>query len=127
MKTDTPLHAFHYPLSVDKGLGRTREESDYARHACQMLIQVLFTNPGERVNRPDFGCGLRRMVFSNGGPAAAGLARITITQAIDKWMATVIEVEKIDVTAESEVLHIQIAYRLKIEPGIHYLNLEVFP
>ncbi len=127
MNSERPLHSFYHPIQIDQGLGRVREESEYARHVKQMLLQVLFTNPGERANRPEFGCGIRRMVFSAGGPSAAGLAQITITQALSKWLSTVLEVDKVDVTSESEIMRVHIEYRLKTEPGTRYLNLEVFP
>ena len=53
-----------YPFTIDNrgGVGVTDEDD----HIRDMIEQVLFTNPGERVNRPDFGCGLRRMVFTGG-------------------------------------------------------------
>ena len=60
----------NYPFFID-GRGRSAA-TDRDHHIRQMIEQVLFTNPGERVNRPDFGCGLRRMVFMpNGQPLAA--------------------------------------------------------
>jgi hypothetical protein len=58
------IHSIRYPFSIDKGFGVLAEESDYGLHVEQMIKQVLFTNPGERINRPDFGCGISRMVFA---------------------------------------------------------------
>ena len=81
--TSIDFTSIHYPFAVDAGLGGLAEESDYAEHVEQMIIQVLFTNPGERVNRPDFGCGLRRMVFAPNSDVAASLAQVTVFQALD--------------------------------------------
>ncbi len=65
------IHSIRYPFAIDDGFGKLAEETDYYRHVEQMIKQVLFTNPGERINRPDFGCGIRRMVFApNSEPLA---------------------------------------------------------
>ena len=61
------LHAIKYPFAIDAGGGQVAEEGDYEAYIRQLIRQVLMTAPGERINRPDFGAGVRRMVFS---PAA---------------------------------------------------------
>lgn len=50
-----------YPLDID-GRGRLAD-TDYEAHIREMIAQILFTRPGERVNRPDFGCGLQQYIF----------------------------------------------------------------
>ncbi len=72
---------------------------DYATHVEQMIWQVLFNAPGERVNLPQFGCGLRQLVFSPLSTALAVNTEINVRQALGLWLAGVIEVG--DVTARS--------------------------
>jgi uncharacterized protein len=120
-----PFTSLHYPLAIDQGLGRLAVEENYAAHVEQMIRQVLFTNPGERVNRPDFGCGIRRMVFAPNSTASASLAQVTVYQALDKWLGTLIEVSRVEVEARQEVLEVKIAYLLKARQERRYLNLEV--
>ena len=62
-----------------------------------MIEQVLFTNPGERVNRPDFGCGLQRMVFMPNSQPLAAATQVLVKSALQKWLEKEIQVEKVDV------------------------------
>ena len=66
----------YYPLKIDKGLGKIAEESDYENHIQQLIKQVLLTSPGERINRPDFGCGIRQMIFAPNSNITASLTKI---------------------------------------------------
>ena len=120
-----PFTSIRYPLGIDEGLGRLSVEENYAEHVEQMIKQVLFTNPGERINRPDFGCGIRRMVFAPNSEVSASLTQVTVYQALDKWLGTLIDVSKVDVEAKDEVLEVKIAYVLKARQERRYLNLEV--
>jgi phage baseplate assembly protein W len=120
-----PFTSLRYPIAIDEGLGRLTIESDFAAHVEQMIKQVLFTNPGERVNRPDFGCGIRRMVFAPNSTATASLAQVTVYQALDKWLGTLIEVSRVEVEAREEILEVKIAYLIKARKERRYLNLEV--
>ncbi len=121
----TPANNIHYPWAIDAGLGRLAEESDYAAHVEQLIKQVLFTNPGERVNRPEFGCGLRRMVFAPNSEVTASLTQVTVYQALERWLGTLIEVAEVKVKAANEILKVHIAYTLKARQQRRYLNLEV--
>jgi len=119
------LRSIHFPLAIDSGMGRLMEERDHFEQVEQLIKQVLFTNLGERVNRPDFGCGLRRMVFAPNSEITAGLARITILQALEKWLGSLIIVNNVNVKAEGEKLHIHIVYSVRTSRERRYLNLEV--
>jgi phage baseplate assembly protein W len=120
-----PITAIHYPFALDTGLGRLAQETDYPAHVEQLMRQVLFTNPGERINRPDFGCGIRRMVFAPNSEASASLTQVTVYQALEKWLGNLIEVDRVEVRAVEEVLEVKIAYFLKARQERRYLNLEV--
>jgi len=122
---DKPITSIRYPFAVDSGLGRLAVEGDYEAHVKQLILQVLFTNPGERVNRPDFGCGLRRMVFAPNSDVTASLTQVTVLQALEKWLGDLIEVAEVKVEAAGEVLEVHIGYTLKMRQERRYLNLEV--
>ena len=119
------IKSIFHPIAIDKGLASLAVEDDYGEHVAQMIKQVLFTNPGERINRPDFGCGIRRMVFAPNSDVSANLAQVTVFQALDKWLGTVINVDKVEVIAEDEKLSIKIVYVLKARQERRYLSFEV--
>lgn len=117
--------SIRHPVSIDAGLGRLQVEESYAAHVEQLMRQVLLTNPGERINRPDFGCGLRRMVFAPNSDVSASLLQVLVTQALDEWLSSVVETEEVAVTAENEKLLVVIRYVLKARQERRYLNLEL--
>ena len=120
-----PFTSIRYPIAIDAPCGRLQEETDYAAHVEQLIKQVLFTSPGERINRPDFGCGVKRMVFAPNSEVAANLAQVTILEALTRWLDPVIAVNTVTVRAVDEVLQILVAYTLKARREKLYLNLEV--
>lgn len=122
-----PVNSFHYPLGVDRVRGELAVERDYSRHVDQMLRQVLLTNPGERIMRPDFGCGLRQMVFAGNDPTTVSLLRVTIQQAVDRWLGSVIELDQVDVAVESETLVVRLRYRLRAVGEPRFLDVAVGP
>jgi hypothetical protein len=101
--------AFPYHLGP---LGRTATVSD-ADHVSQMLEQLLFTRPGERVNRPDFGCGLMDLVFGPNSPELAAAVSHTISAAVQKWLADVVDVTAVQVTAQDSTLRIGLSYLMR--------------
>jgi len=119
------IHSIRYPFAIDSGYGTLAEESDYSRHVEQMMKQVLFTSPGERINRPDFGCGIRRMVFAPNSDVSANLSQVIINQSLEKWLGTLIEVNEVKVNNIEEKLEIKIIYILRATQERKYLNLDV--
>lgn len=117
--------SIRYPFAIDAGLGRLAIEATYAAHVEQLIRQVLMTNPGERINRPDFGCGLRRMVFAPNSEVTASLLQVTVFQALTTWLGSVIEVNRVEVEAHQEVLQVRITYLVRANQERRYLNLEV--
>jgi phage baseplate assembly protein W len=98
-----------YPLHID-GRGRTAE-TDEDDHIRDLIHQVLFTNPGERVNRPDFGCGLKQMVFMPDSDALAAATQFLVQGALQRWLDPVIQIEQIEVVAREEQLVVTVVYR----------------
>ena len=121
----TPFTSIKHPFAVDLGRGRLAEEENYAQHVEQMMFQVLFTAPGERVDRPDFGCGVKRLVFAPNNEVSAALAQVTIFQALTRWLGTAITVNDVMTLAIDSRMEIKIAYTLKARGERRYLNLEV--
>ena len=120
-----PFRSIRYPIAIDPALGVLAEETNYARHIDQLVRQVLLTNPGERINRPDFGCGVRRMVFAPNSRLTASLAQANIYESLNRWLGTAIVVEDVRAEAREETLAIWVAYTLRARGERRYLNLEV--
>jgi len=97
-----------FPFHVD-GRGRAAEtgEDDHIR---DMIFQVLFTNPGERVNRPDFGCGLKQLVFMPNSDALAAASQVLVQGSLQRWLDAVIQVEAVEVEAEESELRVSVVY-----------------
>lgn len=122
-----PFTSLRHPIAVDPALGRIAQEPDFNAHIDQLVRQVLLTNPGERINRPDFGCGVRRMVFANGGDISAALAQTAVYQALNRWLPNAISVTEVTATADDATLRIHIVYVVKALGERRYLNLDVTP
>ncbi|MEO1625051.1 MAG: GPW/gp25 family protein [Bacteroidota bacterium] len=121
----THIHSIRYPFAIDRGIGSLAEENNYDRHIEQMIKQVLFTNPGERINRPDFGCGLRRMIFAPNNNINANLLQVTVFQSLEKWLGNLIQVEEIQAESVEENLRLNITYFVKARQQRRYLNLDI--
>jgi len=98
----------NFPFHID-GRGRSAEtpEDDHIR---DMIFQVLFTSPGERVNRPDFGCGIKQLVFMPNSDALATATQFLVHGALQRWLDTVIQVESVDVEAVESELRVTVVY-----------------
>jgi phage baseplate assembly protein W len=121
----TPFTSLRFPFAIDRAQGQVEQERNYAEHVEQLIKQVLLTAPGERIDRPDFGCGVKRLVFAPGGEVAATLAQTVVYQALNKWLASVISVLEVTVTAEDSRLDIRVGYAIRAQGERRYLNLEV--
>ena len=101
--------AFPFRIGPD---GRTATPSSLEEHVRDEIIQLLLTNPGERPFLPDFGGGLRRLVFEGNDDVTAGLAKATISQAISYWLKERIEMLALNVSADDSTLNVDLSYRL---------------
>jgi len=122
---DDVMESVKFPFAIDTAAGRLAQEPDYAAHVEQLIRQVLLTSPGERINRPDFGCGLRRMVFAPSAESTAQLLQVMVQQSLERWLDSVITVDSATVQAVDETLAVRVAYVLKARGERRYLNLEV--
>ena len=120
-----PINAIHYPVAVDAAGGRLRQEPDYEEYIKQLIYQVLLTAPGERINRPDFGAGVRRLVFAPLSPATASLTQTMVFQALNTWLGRLIQVNEVTAEAQGERLNVNVVYTLIARGERRFLNVEV--
>jgi phage baseplate assembly protein W len=92
--------------------GRTATTDD-ADHVRDMIEMVLFTQPGERVMRPDFGTGLLQMVFAPNSPELAATLRLSVQASLTRWLGDLIDIRNLSVEAEENELRVTLAYSLK--------------
>jgi phage baseplate assembly protein W len=100
-----------HPFHVD-GRGRTATVN-HEEHVRELIFQVLFTNPGERVNRPDFGCGLLSLVFEPNSDVLAATTEVLVKAALQRWLETEIQVEAVDVQSVDSTLAVVVRYQMR--------------
>ena len=99
---------FDFPFHVDgRGRAATTDADDHVR---DMIRQVLFTNPGERVNRPDFGCGLRSLLFMPNSDVLAAATQTLVKGALQRWLELEIQVERVEIRNDEERLEVTVVY-----------------
>ena len=97
-----------YPFHFDGG-GRTARASD-DKHIRDLIEQILFTAPGERVNRPTFGCDIPRLVFAPNSDAQAAATQALVQSSLQQWMGDLIEVEAVEVQNVDSTLQVMVQY-----------------
>ena len=100
-----------YPFHFDNA-GRSASTDD-ADHVRDMIAQLLFSRPGERVNRPDFGSGLMHSVFAPNSPEIATALEFTTRAALHRYLGDVIEVRTLSVVADDAALRVDLQYMLR--------------
>ena len=100
-----------FPFHFDSG-GRTAGAGT-DKHVRDMIEQLLFTNRGERVNRPDFGSGLQQLIFAPNSPELASALQFTIQAALQQSLEDIVEVLDLEVVAEDSTLSIAIQYLVR--------------
>src|SRR5947209_10689998 len=101
MNIDFPYHF--------EGRGRTAATDD-DDHIRDMIEQLLFTSPGERVNRPDFGSGLLQMVFAPNSTELAAALQFTAQAAVQRHLGDLIDLQELEVTADDATLSVTVSY-----------------
>jgi hypothetical protein len=103
-----------YPYGVSgRGVPNT---TDPTSHLQQLILQVLFTNPGERVNLPQFGAGIQRLLFAPNSDALRTSAQFVISTSLSQWLGDRIDVQQVSVTSDpgyEEQVNIEIIYVVK--------------
>jgi hypothetical protein len=106
---------YAYPFRIDPVSGQAAQ-SPYGTHVNEMIRQVLLTNPGERVDLPEFGCGLRQLLFAPNSDALQATTRLIVQQSLNRWLAGQIQVTDVSVTSgpggdDSQII-VQVEYVL---------------
>jgi phage baseplate assembly protein W len=98
--------AFPYDLDTS---GRTAQ-TDPLSHIADMIEQILFTSPGERVNRPTFGSGTAQLVFAPNSDVLAAAQQNVIQASLQMWLSDLIRVQSVTVVANDATLQITVVY-----------------
>jgi phage baseplate assembly protein W len=100
-----------YPFHVD-GRGRTAT-TDTDDHIRDLIEQVLFTSPGERVNRPTFGSGLMQLVFTPNSEELATATQFIVQGALQQWLSDLIQVEDVLIETDDAALRVTVQYQVR--------------
>lgn len=112
-----------FPFTVGQD-SRPETPADLADHVRGELIQLLLTDPGERLFQPVFGGGLKRLVFEANSEATAAMARARLTKALNFYLGTRLEVKQLETEATETTLAVNLAYQLVGSPEIQRLRFE---
>src|ERR1700691_5183205 len=88
---------YAHPFRISTVSGQAAQAS-YGAHVDQMIRQVLLTAPGERADLPEFGCGLRQLIFAPDSDALQATCQIAVQRSLSRWLASQIQVQKVSVT-----------------------------
>ena len=92
--------------------GRTAQ-ADSDDHIRDLIEQVLFTSPGERVNRPTFGSGLAELVFAPASDELATATQFLVHGALQQWLADLIHVDDVEVQSRDSVFAVRVQYTVR--------------
>jgi phage baseplate assembly protein W len=106
---------YAYPFVIDPISGQAGQ-TPYATHVDQMIRQILLTTPGERADLPEFGCGIRQLLFAPNSDALEATTKLIIQRSLDLWLSDQIKVQTISVGpgpgGDYSQIVVQIAYTL---------------
>ena len=109
-------HDYAFPFRID-ATSLQAAQVPYATHVQQMIRQILLTSPGERTDLPEFGCGVRRLLFAPNSQSLVSTTQMVVQQALNRWLGTQIKIQTVtvtgpeDPTTDHEII-IQIEYEL---------------
>jgi phage baseplate assembly protein W len=98
-----------FPFSVTR-LGRTAT-ANYTDHVRQLIRQVMFTSPGERVNEPDFGCNLQTLVFASRRNELAIAAETIVQGALQRWLGNIIAAQSVEISFTDNSVTVDLHYK----------------
>ncbi len=97
-----------FPFMIDD-IGRVLEQTG-DENIRTRIVQILLTAPGERVHSPEFGCGLRNLIFDPNNDILAATTEFTVRTSLQHWLGDEVLVEAVDVSNEEDTLSIEIVY-----------------
>ena len=106
-------HDYAFPFAIDPA-SRQAQRAGYDAHVAQMVRQVLLTTPGERADLPEFGCGLRALIFAGNSEALSAATQMLVQQALARWLSEHLTLRNVEVTRsnDGEILLVHIEYML---------------
>jgi len=110
-QSERQLMDINYPFYFDSR-GRTAQARE-EKHIRDLIEQVLFTSPGERVNRPDFGCGLMQLVFAPNSDELATATQYLVQGSLQRWLGELIQIEAVEVTSEESTIEVKVQYIIR--------------
>jgi uncharacterized protein len=106
---------YAFPFRIDPVSGQAAQ-APYATHVGQMIRQILLTTPGERADLPQFGCGIRQLLFAPNSTALQATTELLVRQSLAKWLGNQIQVQSVTVEdgsgGDSSQILITISYLL---------------
>jgi len=102
---------YQFPFRIDPA-SRQAQRAPYDAHVAQMVRQVLLTTPGERADLPEFGCGLRALVFAGNSEALSAATQMLVQQSLARWLSEHITVRTVEVTPVDAEIRVRIEYML---------------
>ena len=122
-------HDYAFPFRIDPA-SRQGQRTGYEAHVRQMVIQLLLTSPGERADLPEFGCGLRALIFAGNSDALSATLQILVQQALDRWLADHLVVRRVEVlppehTPEENELVVHVEYELRATQAVDSVDVTV--
>jgi phage baseplate assembly protein W len=110
-----PRTDYTFPFRIDQA-SRQGGQSPYAAHVDEMIRQILLTTPGERADLPEFGCGLRQLLFAPNSDALQATTQLMIQQSMTRWLGNQITLQQVSVTpgsgGDSSQVVVQVSYLL---------------
>jgi phage baseplate assembly protein W len=106
-----PRSDIAFPFRADRR-GRTAHAT-HGEHVHDLIEQLLFTSPGERVMRPDFGCGLLDLVFTPNSPELISTLELSVQASLQSWLGDLIDVEALDVVSEDHAVRVYLSYAVR--------------
>ncbi len=113
----------NFPYQFD-GRGRTLDPSN--EYIAQLVEQVLFTSPGERVNMPDFGSGLLQLAFAPTSMEMAAATQFAVQGALQKWLGSSVKIQSVVVSAQDAILTVTVTYTL-LSTDVTQVQTFVYP
>lgn len=111
-----PRQDYAFPFRIDAA-SRQAQAVAYEGHVKQMVIQLLLTTPGERADLPEFGCGLRALIFAGNSDALSATAQMLVQEALGRWLSQHLTVRTVEVlppvaTPEENQIVVRVEYEL---------------
>jgi uncharacterized protein len=122
MKLQNGKH-LSFPFRVG-GDGRMATVKTLDEHVRDEIVQLLLTNLGERLFEPEFGGGVRRMIFENADETTAAITKAAITRSINRWLGHRVKLEELQVSVTDSTIDVVVRYRLAGTEDVRVLRFQ---